>query len=583
MSRRLIVALLALAIATPAAAAPGKITKRSTKAAKPTTKSTRKVSNPEKRGAAARVTFARAGELRTTKDVVVGRREEPLTLEEQTAADIAKLLRSPGLRNGVTGLFVADAKTGEPLFAVNAEDSFNPASNVKMISTATALDLLGPDFRYPTRLLGPQPVGGVVKGDVYLLGSHDPTLTSSDLEDIAAELDRRGITSIEGGIVVGTDPTRDGIFRAIVPVDIRAGAPGAAPTFAQPVGTEHVTVVVTAKTNKKKQRARLTYKTETITEAGKASRIVLTVGGTIGKDGSARYPLWTRERTTTAAFALRAALHARNIAISGDMKMMELGDFVGDTVAAGGVPVELGRHESRKLSDIVARINKWSVNWLADRVVMTAAALARQEPPSMKIALEEMYAWLARHPHLATKDVVLDTGSGLSYKTQISPTDLVAIIRSAAGFAGGTDGHVAQAWVDSLAIARTDGTLRSRLRGTAQPARVRGKTGTLSTVIAVSGILDIDPNRPLAFSLVTNTDVPLSKVRVRQAHDKVLGLLSSYVAKTTLVTPAAVAEPPPVVYETQPPPEAADEAASDAALDSDTTLDAEAAGLAAPS
>jgi len=72
---------------------------------------------------------------------------------------IQRLLRGP-LRTGVTGLFVADAKSGEPLFAVNAGDPLNPASNVKLISTAAALELLGPEFRYPTRVLGPTPVGG---------------------------------------------------------------------------------------------------------------------------------------------------------------------------------------------------------------------------------------------------------------------------------------------------------------------------------------------------------------------------------------------------------------------------------------
>src|SRR5215470_16704822 len=127
---------------------------------------------PGKDGAHARVAVGK--EARPAREVI-GRRDEPLTLEEQTAKEIEKLLRGP-LAAGTTGLFVADAKTGEPLFAVNADDALNPASNVKMISTATALELLGADFRYPTRVLGPTPADGVVRGDVYLLGSHDPTL-----------------------------------------------------------------------------------------------------------------------------------------------------------------------------------------------------------------------------------------------------------------------------------------------------------------------------------------------------------------------------------------------------------------------
>src|SRR3954467_14360861 len=135
-------------------------------------------------GAHARVAINHAGDLRPAREAV-GRREEPLTAEEETAKQIEKLLRGP-LRYGVTGLFVADARTGEALFAVNADDPLNPASNVKMISTATALELLGPDYPHPPRLLGPAPDAGVIHGDVYLFGSYDPTLTAADLDDIAA-------------------------------------------------------------------------------------------------------------------------------------------------------------------------------------------------------------------------------------------------------------------------------------------------------------------------------------------------------------------------------------------------------------
>jgi len=562
-TRFALVAALVLALVAPVAAKPAPKTSR--RAAKALA--------PEKKGAAARVAITRAGELRPAREAV-GRREEPLTIEEETAKQIAKLLRGPGLRNGVSGLFVADARTGETLFAVNAEEPLNPASNVKMISTATALELLGPEFKYPTRLLGAEPVAGTVRGDVYLLGSYDPTLSSADLEDIAAEVAARGVTLIDGNIAVGSDPTRDGIFRAVMPIEITAGEPGQPPSALAPAGTEHVTVVVTATTSKRVMRPRLTYKTETVKTEGAPPKITLTIGGTIGKGGSTRYALWTRERTATSAYAMRAALRAHGIVVTGDMKVLELGDFIGDAVGAGSLPVELGRHDSHRLADIVMRINKWSVNWLADRVIVTAAALVRHQQPSMELALDAMYGWLARHPHVAAKGLVLDTGSGLSYRTQITPAALVAVVRAAGGFTGAdVDPAVASAWLDSLSVARTDGTLRHRMREADLRARVRGKTGTLSTVIAMSGILDIDPERPLAFSLITNTDAPLSKARVRKAHDQVMGTLCSYLAKTAKapLPPIDPPAPPPSL----PVPEDTEETDP-----GDSTLDAETATAA---
>ncbi len=559
MSRRqlLLVTSLLVASIAPVAAKPAVLTRQ--RAIKP--------ADPKKLGAVARVSFGR--ELRPTREVV-GRRAEPLTAEEDAAAAIQKLLRGPLLRRGVTGLFVADAKTGEPLFSVNAEDPLNPASNVKMISTATALELLGSQFRFPTRVLGPAPVAGVVKGDIYLLGSHDPTLTFADFDQIATRIAARGVTQINGNVVVGADPTRDGIYRAIVPIEITAGAPGQPAIAAVPPGFDLVSVKITATTTHRVQRARLTYKTELSTTPAGQPRITLTIGGVIGTDGKVTYPLWTKQRTATAAYALIAALRAHSIGVTGELATMELGEFVGESVSSG-LPIELGRHDSDTVADIVMRINKWSINWLADRLIMTASGLTHRAAPSMALAVDAMYAWLDRHPKVPKAKIVIDTGSGLSYRTQITPHELVSIVRSAGGFAGDSDVAAAKAWLHSLSVAGTDGTLMHRFRGSDIRGRIMGKTGTLATAIALSGVLEVDPQRPLAFSLVTNTDVPLSKPIIRRAHEQVIAELCKYLAKTSsrlAPIPPHVAPPGPITA-----PVLSDEAEDsepDAALDHET-------------
>jgi serine-type D-Ala-D-Ala carboxypeptidase/endopeptidase (penicillin-binding protein 4) len=535
-------ALWLAAIAAPAAARPIPTVRRGEPAR----------AHPAKHdGAHARVAINHAGDLRPAREAV-GRREEPLTAEEETAKQIEKLLRGP-LRHGVTGLFVADARSGEALFAVNADDPLNPASNVKLISTATALELLGPDFRYPTRLLGATPDGGAVRGDVYLLGSYDPTLTTADLDDIATALAARGVTRIDGGIVVGPDPTRDGIYRSVIPIEIHGGAePGAPVTAAAPAGMELVMLRVAAKTVRAGARTRLSFKVEPTTDGAGQRRIAVTVTGSIARGRDTMYPLVTRERTAVAAHALRSALRAHNITVAGDFKIAELDAFVGESVAAGNLPIELGRHESPRLAQIIARINKWSVNWLADRVIMTAAALVKRQPPSMDLALAAMYDWLMRHPRIAKGDLVVDTGSGLSYHTRITAHELVSILRSAAGFEPEGDATLSQAWLNSLSIAGTDGTLSSRFRTSDMRGRIRGKTGTLSNAIALAGIVDVDPQRPMAFALVTNAATPLSKGYIRRAHEQVIGLLCRYLARTRKGD--GDAQPAPAITPPEPPP-----------------------------
>ncbi len=590
-STALLAALAGLLLLAPTDADAGKrgratITKASkhTKAKRPAahrTKATR--SAPARsglRGAAARISIGDTTNLRPAA-TVVGRREEPLTAEEDTAREIEKLLHGP-LRAGVTGLFVADARTGRPLFAVNADEALNPASNVKMISTATALALLGPAFRYQTRLLGPPPVDGVVPGDVYLLGSHDPTLTVEHLEDIATAVAARGITSITGDIAVGASPTRDGVYRAMVPVQITASEPGQPPVVSLPAGTEHVSVKITAVTSRRKKRTRLTYRTETTRTAG-VPHITLTIGGTLGVGGSTLHTIVTRERTATAAFALRGALRSRGVEVHGGLEIKELGDFIGDTAPTRGLPIELGRHDSVPLADIVKRVNKRSINWLADRVVMTAAALATHAEPTMQGAVEAMYTWLERQAQLPRRGVVIDTGSGLSYRTRITPIDLVAVVRSAAGFRDqGMDPELARAWLDSLSIAHRDGTLRHRARDLDTRSQLRGKTGTLSTVVALSGVLELDPDRPVVFSVVTNTDRRVATQSVRLAHDRLVALLCTYLARTS-TTLAPVPVGPVPMSPSDPAPEATDgvdEAAPGGPeVQEDEALDAEAAGV----
>ncbi len=505
---------------------------------------------PRLDGAHARVTFGQAGRSLENIASLRGRRAEPLSPEEATAKQIETLLRGP-LRYGVTGIYVADAKSGEALFAVNADDPLNPASNVKMISTATAIELMGPQLRYSTRVLGAEPdATGTIHGDIYLLGTWDPTLEAGDLDQLAEQLVMRGVKALDGNVLVGSDLQRDGLYRASIPIEVRAGAPGEAATASAPPGVDLLVFDITAKTATAAQRPRLTYAVQSTTDTAGHLRVHVAIAGTIGKGGVVAYDVPTTEHTAAAAQLLRAAMRARQIDVKGDIHSRELGDFIGDAVAAGGLPAELARHDSATLAEIVTKVNKWSINWLADRVIETTAGLAHRQAPTMAGALDAMYDWLARHTHVAKDDVLVDSGSGLSYHTRITARELVAVVRDAAGFTPGTEGQGAQAWLGSLSIGGTDGTLGRRFRTPNLRGLIHAKTGTLSTVIALSGVLDVDPERPLVFSIVTNGDRPLQKAYVRKAHEQLVGLLAAYAVRTAKVAPPtpppSLATPPPM-------------------------------------
>lgn len=100
---------------------------------------------------------------------------------------------------GVVSYMVVDRATGTVLEAREPQLRLPPASVAKSVTALYALDRLGPTFRYRTRVLATGPiVGGIVQGDLVLVGSGDPTLQTDQLGDLAASLAARGVKGITG-------------------------------------------------------------------------------------------------------------------------------------------------------------------------------------------------------------------------------------------------------------------------------------------------------------------------------------------------------------------------------------------------
>ena len=118
------------------------------------------------------------------------------------ATRLAQALAVPGISATQSSAIAIDLATGQTLFTRNADRSLAPASNEKLTVTYAALVELGTSYRFRTALLG---VGSqdenVWHGDVFLKGFGDPTLTSPELEGLAAQLKELGITRIDGRVL----------------------------------------------------------------------------------------------------------------------------------------------------------------------------------------------------------------------------------------------------------------------------------------------------------------------------------------------------------------------------------------------
>jgi D-alanyl-D-alanine carboxypeptidase/D-alanyl-D-alanine-endopeptidase (penicillin-binding protein 4) len=102
------------------------------------------------------------------------------------------------------------APDGRIIFGDHARDGVKPASVAKLVVASTALDLLGSGFRYETRLEAMQPpnANGALGGDLWLQGSGDPSLRSTDLVAAASALARDGVRLVAGGVLVDASAFR---------------------------------------------------------------------------------------------------------------------------------------------------------------------------------------------------------------------------------------------------------------------------------------------------------------------------------------------------------------------------------------
>src|SRR2546423_1067481 len=152
------------------------------------------------------------------------------------------IVHGPVLGRLRVGVRVMDVGSGRLLFGQHGSALMDPASNQKVLATATALLRLGGSWQFRTELIGPASDGdGNITGDLVLRGSGDPSLRSAHLEEMAAQLAARGITRVDGAVL--GDPRRIGstesdpgghsplrVSRAAIEIRVRPGdREGAAP------------------------------------------------------------------------------------------------------------------------------------------------------------------------------------------------------------------------------------------------------------------------------------------------------------------------------------------------------------------
>ncbi len=474
------------------------------------------------------------------------------------SARIAAILAQPDLAHGFWGIEITSLSTGKVLFSQNADKLFTPASNTKLFTTAAALALIGPDYKFRTSVEtnGLLDKHGRLSGDLLLIGRGDPNLSGRELpydlrtqrndhpikvlEDLADSLMQKGVKYVDGDLVAddsyfaferyGEGWSQDDLVWG-------DGAPVSALTI-----NDNVVFVNILPADRAGERAFVTvapfadyYRIDNrimTTPAGTARRIffnrepgstALTLWGEMPiDDKGANEALAIEDPAAFAAELFRSLLEKRGITIYGQQRthhteLARLSTFsVTATAEArggeGDAPrlqsnqaLVLATFESKPLLEDIRVINKVSQNLHAE-ILLRLLGRERGNAATIESGLEVVRGFLAKAGVPADQYVFYD-GSGLSRQNLVTPHAIVSLLEFAHEQPWGVG------FRETLPVAGVDGSLADRLRGTIAQGKVYGKTGSLGGVKSLSGYLTTNRGEHVAFAILTNNfNVPAKKV-----------------------------------------------------------------------
>jgi D-alanyl-D-alanine carboxypeptidase/D-alanyl-D-alanine-endopeptidase (penicillin-binding protein 4) len=444
---------------------------------------------------------------------------------------------APLTRQGIAyGVRVVALPGGEVLYSANADGverpgsaprAFAPASNMKLITTAAALDAFGKDHVFRTVL-------GLRGDDLVVIGSGDPSFGDPSAGDAsptavfaewAAALKDKGVTEIRGALLLD-----DTVF------DRELTAPGwpkdqLAEWFCAPVGglnlnTNCLDVTVSAaggQTAVKVVPAADNIAVSNGVRTGSAAGGVwaahaagggILLRGTVGRSGAEAVHVTVRDPSELFGGALLKVLADNGIRVAGGMRRQRV------RAADGSVPAEVSVVAVREsaLPAVLSRCNKKSQNLYAECLFKSLGAVHRnpgQTAPDGPGGFARGSAAVGRFLgklHLADEGHRIVDGSGLSRDNAVTPALICEVLRY---MHARPDFEV---YRDSLSVAGADGTLSKRLRDPGVKGRVLAKTGYIRGVSALSGYARTAGGDWVAFSMLFN-DIKGTTAPVKELED----------------------------------------------------------------
>lgn len=397
------------------------------------------------------------------------------TLEARIGRAVAK----SGLA-GRSSVYVWDQQSGAVRYAWAPDVRATPASTMKLLTSAAALDRFGADHRFRTRLaLRGRQVGDRWLGDVWLVGGGDPSLSTfgfaranyggdaANLASLVSPLRRRGIDEVTGRIMVDDD-----LF------DELRWVPEWKPSFR-------------------------------FEETGALGALTVNqslLGSSVGSRSSRRPDIQVGQ-------TYRELLRRQGIVVDGATR-------------PGSVPATatfVGKVSSPPLGRLLGYMNRTSDNFHAE-ILLKQLGADRYHPVAGASTIDGRRAARAQLRRLGVdlRDLTWIDGSGLAYGNRVTARLLADVLSRGASAPWGAT------WVDSFARSGGTGTLRRRMTRPPYRGRVRAKTGTLLHSSALAGFSDrLGSGRRFGFAVISSnpSGARIDYTAARRLQDSVATIL----------------------------------------------------------
>jgi serine-type D-Ala-D-Ala carboxypeptidase/endopeptidase (penicillin-binding protein 4) len=440
---------------------------------------------------------------------------------------VQALQEGPLARYGTVALSIRRVRDGAELAGYNARQMMQTASTMKLITTATALAVLGPAFRYTTTLEYDGTLrDSTLTGNLYVRGGGDPSLGSGRIATAdwpallgtwAGAVRRAGIRRIAGAVIgdasLYTDLTTPGTWpwgdlgnyygASLSALNVNENMyrvvfrPGKTVGSAAAVLRTEPALPYLTMTNRVTTDAPGTGDQTNLLAAPLVSVVTLTGQVPLGKtefgvDGALPDPAYS------VAFSLTDRLRQDSIRIGLPPTAYRVGAI---PPAGTGKRTVLLQIQSPTLVELAQQTNFQSLNLYAEALLRTVGTRLAKKPVDTDESVEEVKKyWGSRG--VSVGGFRMHDGSGLSASGAVTASTLTGILHAMA-----TDPAFA-AFYAGIPVVGQSGTVRNVAKGTPAAGNVRAKSGTIEGVKAFSGYATVRSGELVSFALLVNRYTP---------------------------------------------------------------------------